>query len=441
MIAVRRKAVRVLLANWEGGHTVPSRRLYPHQWSWDSAFIAIGNARWSPRRAKMELLALFGAQWRDGRVPHIVFNPRVPEEAYFPGPRFWRVRAPSGAATSGIVQPPVHAMAAWRVYRADPDPVFLRRIYPRLVAQQEFLRAARRGPDGLLVIVHPWESGMDNSPAWDVPLAAVEPTRLVFIRRDVDHVAAAERPTDLDYARYVALAAAYRDTGYREAGAFAVQDPLFNTAYVAAETALAGIAAVLGEDPVPHRREAEETTAAMVAHLYGDGLFHARDAHTGKPLPSGSAAGLIPLLLPTLPDAVAGELIATAVHRFRLGRVPLPSCAPDAPEFDPTRYWRGPSWINLAWLLWQGLRHRRPDLAEAVAADIIRTVRQAGFREYVDPFTLTGHGCDDFSWSAALAVDVLAEHRLHRVATADRELAQQPRRFTELDDVGDHMFA
>ncbi|MFD6427487.1 hypothetical protein ACFWEF_01945, partial [Bacillus velezensis] len=33
---------------------------------------------------------LLAAQWGDGRVPHIVFNPEVPAGAYFPGPGFWR---------------------------------------------------------------------------------------------------------------------------------------------------------------------------------------------------------------------------------------------------------------------------------------------------------------------------------------------------------------
>ncbi|MEV6984880.1 hypothetical protein AB0M95_26965 [Sphaerisporangium sp. NPDC051017] len=196
--ALVREAVRMLAANWDGGHTAPSRRLYPHQWSWDSAFIAIGNARWAPRRARHELLTLFGAQWRDGRVPHIVFNPDVPSGAYFPGPDFWRVRAPSGAATSRIVQPPVHASAAWQVHLADPDPAFLRRIYPHLAAQQRFLREERRSAEGLLSIVHPWESGMDNSPAWDAPLAAVPPDPLGVTRRDLAHIDPGERPTDRD---------------------------------------------------------------------------------------------------------------------------------------------------------------------------------------------------------------------------------------------------
>ncbi|WP_424531654.1 amylo-alpha-1,6-glucosidase [Sphaerisporangium viridialbum] len=421
--AIMRRAVQVLVANWDGDHTVPSRRLYPHQWSWDSAFITIGNARWSPRRARSELLTLFGAQWRDGRVPHIVFNPDVPEDSYFPGPAFWDVRAPCGAATSGIVQPPVHAPAAWLVHLADPDPAFLRRIYPRLVAQQEFLRTARRSPEGLMSIVHPWESGMDNSPAWDAPLAAVVTDPVAVERRDLTHVSADERPTDHDYERYTTLARAYRDQGYRGLGAFAVQDPLFNAAYGSAEAALAKIATACGLDPGPHRREAARITAAMVEHLYDDGLFHARDALTGRLLRSGSAAGLTPLILPGLPAEVAGALIATALDRFGLERGILPSLAPGAPEFDPARYWRGPSWINLTWLVWRGLRHRRPDLAALLASGMVRTVAHAGMREYFDPFTLEGHGCDDFSWSAALIVDVLSQHRPEGVAASRGEQA------------------
>ncbi|MFC4590096.1 MGH1-like glycoside hydrolase domain-containing protein [Sphaerisporangium corydalis] len=438
--AITRDAVRVLVANWEGCHTVPSRRLYPHQWSWDSAFITIGNARWAPRRARSELLALFGAQWRDGRVPHIVFNPDVPDTSYFPGPAFWDVRAPCGAATSGIVQPPVHALAAWRVHMADPDPAFLRRIYPRLVAQQEFLRAARRSPEGLVSIVHPWESGMDNSPAWDRPLAAVVPDPVVVERRDLTHVSADERPTDSDYERYTTLARAYRDSGYRANGAFAVADPLFVTAYGSAEAALARIAAACGLDPAPHHREAARVTAAMVEHLYADGLFHARDTLTGRLIRSGSAAGLTPLILPDLPREIANALVGTAVERFGIEGGTLPSFMPGAPEFDPARYWRGPSWINLTWLVWQGLRHRRPDLADLLARGMVRAVGHAGMREYFDPVTLEGHGCADFSWSAALVLDVLARHRLAGVTAPGGHIAEWPGRLAEAHD-GAHVLA
>ncbi|PZG02013.1 MGH1-like glycoside hydrolase domain-containing protein [Nonomuraea aridisoli] len=436
---ILRDAVRVLVNNWDGGYTVPSRRLYPHQWSWDSAFIAIGNARLSPRRARTELLSLFGAQWRDGRVPHIVFNPKVAEAAYFPGPRFWGVHAPSGSATSGIVQPPVHALAVWKTYQAEPDVAFLRRIHPRLVAQQEFLRAARRSAKGLISIVHPWESGMDNSPAWDEPLRAVEPGGTGFVRKDLDTVSSAERPTDRDYERYVTLALAYRDSGYQRHGQFQVEDPLFNAAYALAEHILALIAREIGLDPGPHEREAEATTEAMVDHLFDGALFQPRDVRTGRLISSASAAGLTPLLLPELPGKVADALIDTALDRFALKDGVLPSYAPSAPGFDAARYWRGPSWINLDWLVWQGLKDRRPELAGPLANGMLCAAARSGLREYFDPFTLSGHGSRDFSWSAALVLDVVAEHGLNGVPAAGRQIGHELRCFGETGDIGDHV--
>ncbi len=203
-----RAARRVLVANWRLRATVPAARLYPHQWSWDSAFVAIGLRHLSPARAQRELETLLGAQWGDGRIPHIVFDPSVPADAYFPGPSFWRsADAPDAPAvpTSGIVQPPAHALAAWETHRADPAASrsrgFLRRVYPRLVAWHAYLTTRRDlGGRGLVSVVHPWESGMDNSPAWDGPLAPVTPLPpTAFGRRDLAHAPAAERPTDADY--------------------------------------------------------------------------------------------------------------------------------------------------------------------------------------------------------------------------------------------------
>ena len=107
--------------------------------------------------------------------------------------------------TSGIVQPPAHALAAWSTYRADPATArargFLPRIYPRLIAWHRYLTTRRDlTGSGLMSVVHPWESGMDNSPAWDRPLSRVVPVPTAeFTRRDLQHAAAAERPTDEDY--------------------------------------------------------------------------------------------------------------------------------------------------------------------------------------------------------------------------------------------------
>ncbi|MEU7578871.1 hypothetical protein AB0B50_14845 [Streptomyces sp. NPDC041068] len=272
---MRERAAQVLWANWTGTSTVPSRALYPHQWSWDSAFIAIGLRHLSPLRAQLELETLLAAQWGDGRVPHIVFDDAVPLDAYFPSPDFWRstsagrpAGAPGGVQTSGIVQPPVHALAAWLVHRADPGlsraRSFLARIRPRLAAWHRYLLRARdAGGAGLAAVVHPWEQGMDNSPCWDAPLSRVHPAeRGAYRRADLDHGACEDRPTDLDYGRYVRLAAEYRDRGYADepagSGGFRVEDPSFNALLIVSECALALIEGELSEGRLSEGRLSED---------------------------------------------------------------------------------------------------------------------------------------------------------------------------------------
>lgn len=504
-------AARVLAENWTGTSTVPSRGLYPHQWSWDSAFIAIGLRHLSPLRAQRELETLFAAQWADGRVPHIVFNPSVPLDAYFPSPDFWRSSsadaAPGAPETSGIVQPPVHALAVWLVHRAAPglsaSRGFLERMYPRLAAWHRYLLECRDlGGGGLVSVVHPWEQGMDNSPSWDSPLSRVVPAEARSYRRaDLDHGAPEDRPTDLDYGRYVRLAAEYRDRGYADdaapgsglggGGLFAVEDPAFNALLIASEYALAEIAGVLGGAPGPRRERARRLTRALVTRLWDReaGMFLCRDlgaagpvpvaaaaaaghapvpAQAGEPLPeadpvreagtgsgavalataetvlreavrsrTGSAreasggagpekavdhrplvrehgvSGLIPLLLPELPrEVVAGLVDTVSGPRFGLGGPTrlVPSHDLTSPAFDSQRYWRGPAWFNINWLLERGLRaHGERARAAELRRALLETAGATDFAEYVDPYSGRGCGARRFGWTAALTLDLLAE--------------------------------
>ncbi len=455
--ALRREARRVLLHNWTGASTVPSHGLYPHQWSWDSAFIAIGLRHLSVRRAQRELETLLAAQWGDGRVPHIVFNKAVPLDAYFPGPDFWRTStagAPSGAPadveTSGIVQPPVHALAAWLVHEADPEASrrrgFLSRLYPRLAAWHRYLAGRRDlGGGGLAAVVHPWEPGMDNSPCWDGPLQRVEPVPADSFRRaDLDHGAAADRPTDLDYGRYVRLATDYRDRGYQDGGAdgggrdsgadagpgpaahaFAVEDPSLNALFAASEHALARIAEAVGADPAVHLKQAGILTDALVARLWDPaaGVFRCRDLHADAHVPEIAVTGLIPLIVPDLPEEIAAALVRTAAGpHFGLGGAVrmAPSYDLTGPAFDPGRYWRGPAWFNVNWLLERGLRqHGYGERADALRAATLDAATGSGFAEYVDPHTGEARGTRDFSWTAALALDLLAAGRAPVTGTGD----------------------
>ncbi|MEV0641769.1 trehalase family glycosidase [Streptomyces sp. NPDC050619] len=427
-LTLRRGAARVLIDNWTGSSTVPSRTLYPHQWSWDSAFIAIGLRHLSARRAQRELESLLAGQWADGRIPHIVFNPALPPDAYFPSPDFWQssstgraAGAPPSPETSGIVQPPVHALAAWLVHRADPAESrrrgFLTRVYPRLVAWHDYLLTRRDlGGAGLAAVVHPWEPGMDNSPCWDRALQRVEPAAPdAFHRADLNHGNPADRPTDLDYGRYVRLAADYREAHYDDRVArhrFAVEDPCFNALLIVSELALADMARDLGRDGAPHRTRADELTGRLVSRLWDDtaGLFRVRDLATDTLVDERSVTGLVPLVVPHLPDDLVKRLreALDGPHFKAASTWLVPSYDLTGHAFDPQRYWRGPAWFNTAWLIQRGLRtHGLGTDAERLRQGFLAEAARSEFAEYVDPATGAARGARRFSWTAALTLDLL----------------------------------
>ena len=431
-------ATAVLDANWRDDHTVPAGALYPHQWSWDTAFIAIGRSWYDQPRAEQEIEHLFAAQWSDGMVPHIVFNPAVPDDAYFPGPSFWRsdraAGGPSAVATSGLTQPPLHAVAVAEIARNAGDRQaarqFLERMYPRLVAQHRHLETVRDvAGDGLSVIVHPWESGMDNSPAWDEALdeLVIDPGALSpYTRRDLVSADPADRPTDATYDRFVYVAAAYRDAGYDHGDLrrcpFLVEDPLFNSVRVWALDALAGIADAVGDDPTPHRDQAARTSAALHRRLWdpASSQFRALDIRDGARSSIGTIASMAPVIDRRLPAAMVHAITTLLDHPdFRPRDDPdhfmVASFDLKARGFDPRRYWRGPIWINTDWLLWRGLiAHRRHRVAGEIADSMVGLVRRSGWREYFSPFGGEGYGSRDFSWTAALVIDLLHRTRAAR---------------------------
>ncbi|GGU21347.1 MGH1-like glycoside hydrolase domain-containing protein [Nocardioides albus] len=427
-VATLAAATAVVRGNWGGAYTVPATGLYPHQWSWDSAFIAIGLRHLSPRRAQLELDSLLSSQWADGRLPQIVYDARRDDD-YAPSAAFWGSADLPGSPpvpTTGLIQPPVHAWAVWLVHAHEPAESarrgFLERAYPRLVAWHRYLRERRAAQDGLAAVVHPWESGTDNSPLWDDALARVPGTpRAPIERPDLQHADASERPSNKEYGKYFWLAERYRDHGCSDADPdhpFVVNDPTTNALWARAELALADIAEALGRDGAAHRAEAARIVAAMEALWDADlEVYVALDRRTGELVRKATVGGLMALLLPAdvLPPGRADALLRTAQGPRFLdvdGAAPqfmAPSYDATAPDLDPALYWRGPAWFNMMWLLLEGLRtHGLDARAEKYVDPMVEAAVREGFPEYVNPWTGDGHGTRSFSWTAALTVDLLS---------------------------------
>ena len=410
------KARAILAANDRGGYTVPTDRLYPFQWNWDSAFVAMGFATYDISRALSELERLVEGQWADGMIPQIIFH--QPSDTYFPGPDVWRTahRIP----TSGITQPPVFALALEEIaHRAAPrfEPR-LRALYRAALANHRWWAKARDPQGrGQVAILHNWETGRDNSPEWDVPFARVpQTTDTVIIRRDLGHVDAAMRPRDEDYRRYIHLVDLYASLGWdpvamAEKTPFKVADIGINAILNAAEAALERLALRFGT-------EVERREIAERRHSLGLGLsamwsgqkqcFISQDLIDGTPIPVATSAGFLPLLT----DVVTPEQVGLLAGRLRQlhhdGVLLVPSTLPGETGFEPKRYWRGPVWAVMNLLIARGfLRHGHAAEAGIIMEQMLELFAKAGFCEYFDPLTREGLGGGTFSWTAAVALLLL----------------------------------
>ena len=438
---LRDRAAAVLRRNDAGSWTKASPHLYPHQWSWDSAFNAIGWAHLDVRRAMAELEALFAAQWSTGLVPHIVFR-AGPDEPYFPGPEWWDcASSPAAPApplqTTGICQPPVHALALQRIWQLTPEPqrpeirARLQALYPRLVRWHRYL-ATERDPEasGLVTVYHPWE-GTDNSPRWDRALARIKaPKPGPYTRLDTSQVSdPAQRPTDWDYDRYLWLVGLLRKYRYDDAQIyrqypFLIKDVFFTAVLVAANAALLDLADVAGAGDGDRARLAcwldrgrEGLSRCFDAEA---GLCLDYDVRAGEQIRLRTFAGFAPLFARTA-DADqraaqmrlldSGEFCGHPQLRWPL----LPSTSPAEAAFQPHNYWRGPVWPIINWLLWQSLSQLGySGRADELRRDSLAQIGAAGdFAEYFEPFTGKPLGSPQQSWTAAVTLDWSASSSPH----------------------------
>ncbi len=430
-LAARARAV--LDGNWTGQFTRPSPRLYPHQWNWDSGFAAIGYAGYDPPRAMTEIRSLFRGQWKNGMVPHIVFH--RPSSTYFPDAADWRANrspdAPETVRTSGITQPPVHATAVRAIVEKASrklDAVrFLEELFPKLLAAHRFFYRYRDPENvGLAVCVHPWETGIDNSPKWDEPLRAVDAAGLpvpTVRRKDLALVAADQRPGDDDYRRFMQLVELFDSWRYDQDrmarnAPFRVYDVLFNAVLHRANQDLLVLARVLCEPTGEIQAWIQAGAEAFETLLWSspDRMYHSRDLAAGSVIRVHTGSCAVPLFA-GIPDRErAASLVDGLFEACSFGEpdvcASVPSFHGSQHGFQAANYWRGPVWVNVNWMIHQGLlAYGFAEQARRIRRNLLRLARAAGFWEYYHPTEPRGLGSADFSWSAALVLDLLDRER------------------------------
>jgi hypothetical protein len=429
-----KSAKNVLKNNRSAGYTIPSGSLYPHQWNWDSGFIAIGYSHYDTDWAIKELTSLFIAQWKNGMLPQIVFN-REKLGTYFPEPDFWQPErsphAPEVSLTSGITMPPIHGVSVLKIYENSKEKQkvipFLEWIYPKLLSFHRYLYSERcpQG-DGLVYIRHPWESGMDNSPVWDKVLKNIllaEITLPAYTRKDTSGSVSSEmRPSNEYYDYFVFLVELFKKAGYDEKEIakecpFLVCDPLFNAILCASNEALIKISDVLNKPSKEVEEWYQITATAIQEKLYHEehDIFDAYDLRERKLLELETASGFMPLF-----GGAASRNQAQRIYEYLNSKsfcalhqgncFTIPSYDTQKEGFKRENYWRGPVWININWMILQGLRrYGFIQKADSLALDILQLPIRFGFHEYFDSFDGRGYGSTNFSWTASLFLDTAYE--------------------------------
>jgi hypothetical protein len=369
-------------ANWitgsrdgvEFAYTRPSPERYPWQWYWDSCFSAIVWRRFDPERARRELTSLLAAARPDGFIGHTIFWQHPLSGVR----RLYYNVIEEDDFTTATIQPPMLAWA-WRIAVGDPA------LEPAIVAHHDFLvRERDLEGDGLLWLLQPDESGLDASPQFD-PIwghrAQGLPGFVELVRRN--------------------RKLRFRISAVRDAGGPVACEVLTNVLHGLSRLAL-------GRSSV---------TASLIDRLYDE----SRGVFVTSAWPAASEripltwSALAPLALPDLPEAIGRRLVEEQLlsERFWTAVAP-PSVATDEPSFSLRehtlglrRYWRGPSWINSAWLVWIGLvRLGYDEQASALAHGVQAAVLEHGLREFYGPHDGRGMGAKDFAWSA-LALELL----------------------------------
>lgn len=409
------KAQNILALNDLGGYTVPTHDLYPFQWNWDAAITALGWMKIDEARAWQEIHMLLKGQWENGMIPHIIFHKEV--DSYFPGADVWGVNR--GLRTTSISQPPVLASVVKIMFEQAKDKELAERntkqILDNLINYHQWWYR-KRDPDltGLVVSYHPWESGMDNSPAWDKSLALVPPVSWAYKRKDIEHVDSSERPHADEYDRYLYLVDFFKTCN------FDGKEIYQNCPYKMHDVGIISILHKATKDIISLCNEMQYTpdsmstlssrvalTESSFSQLWSENhhSFLNRDAISGELCPVLTTGTMMALYGELANDSQAAQLKELLKNWLSATKYGMSSTYAKCPEFEPQRYWRGPVWLHINWLLTLGSEsYGFTEEAMLIKESALELITNEGYYEYFNCNTGAGCGGDSFSWTAAISL-------------------------------------
>ncbi len=397
------------LLNKEYCYVMPAPDNYPFQWFWDTCFhVFILCALGEYELAKRNMISLFAMQEENGFVGHMIFWKQTLPVHIFDitqaRPTLGRLRP----HMSALIQPSFVAQAILRIYSETNDIIFLNEMLPKLKKYHNWL-IQNRAPDtdGLIVIITPYESGLDSKPSYDP---------VIGVKGKGDWLLGIKARWH-DWRNFMY---GYDLKRILKSEHFYVKDVLVNTVYALDLEAMSKICSLGGDTDgnTYYSDRAKFIGKSIFEQMYdkNDYAFYDTVGRKNQKLPVKTFSIFLPCMLEAIPPE-----ISTAVFKKHLFNkeefdlpYPIPSVAKHELSFDPlgSRWlWRGPTWVVGNWLMHRCLKQcGLIEKAEKLHQTIRALIEKSGFREYYNPFTGEGYGAHDFTWSGLIIDMINSDH-------------------------------
>ncbi|MFO8056341.1 MAG: trehalase family glycosidase [bacterium] len=393
---------------------IPSEGKYNSLFGWDSGWHAIAMSRLKPEIAASEIEYLFSFQIEEtGRVPHdTVFEDFNKERNWYS-----RIGLSMGKSQydeqgrTAMIDPPSYIIAIEKIFEKTGDRKWLDKLLPKAERCVHYMTHDRDlFGDGLVAVIHPWETGTDSSPAYDkllnldfsTPLGA--PARGLLYHYLLDYNAKFD--WDLETAK--------------QKNRFILEDACFNSITMRAILSVAELCEKTGraEDAAKYRQRAQDMMDAMdrINWAESEGCYFSRyDYEDPKLAMRTTCASLLPVFTGIADRDKALRIIeehALNENEFWLDYLFPFSAADEMMDkiyLEDLVLWRGHCiWINMNWMMMHGLlNYGYKDEARELTRRTAKMIRHEGLWEFYDFRNGQGKGQPHFNWPG-LVLDMIA---------------------------------
>jgi glycogen debranching enzyme len=393
---------------------VPSINQYTSLFAWDSGWHAIAMTRMDPGIAASEIEVLFSYQLDNGRVSHNSHLKEIDKEEGLSSKisQFLGDSQYDEIGRSAMIDPPSYIIAAEKIYAQTKDQDWLSRLLPRMEACLDYLANERDlFGDGLVSVIHPWETGTDSSPAYDELLGLDFRTPLGAPHRGLLY------PRLLDYnARFD-----WDPQAAKEKNRFVLEDICFNSITIRAVRSVANLNRAIGETTKADRFDAKARSMAeaieRVNWVESEGCYFSRyDTKHPKLAMRTTASSMLPMLTGLVSEERAERVVHEHIKNPEEFWLPFVVSFNAKDELDKEKVyledlllWRGHCiWINMNWMINEALvAYGYIDLAREITRRTARMIEHEGFWEFYDYRNGQGKGALDFNWPG-LILDMIA---------------------------------